>query len=55
MFVLNTVPKRAQVNVHIQLPYSAKNTLPITVAAWNARRGLTLISHLTLFPEKYIR
>lgn len=46
---------RGHVNMYVQPPYTEEDELPIHVATWNLRRGLKLTSHLTLFPEKYIR
>ncbi|XP_050713863.1 probable glutamate receptor [Eriocheir sinensis] len=45
----------AQVNVYVQPPYSEVDALPLLVAKWGKGWGLTLLSRLTLFPEKYLR
>ncbi|XP_045123991.1 probable glutamate receptor [Portunus trituberculatus] len=47
--------KKSHVNIYAQLPYTAEDSLPLTVAAWNPLKGLTLVSYLSLFPEKYHR
>ncbi|XP_050714156.1 glutamate receptor ionotropic, delta-1-like [Eriocheir sinensis] len=41
------------VQVSVVSPYSEAGSQPLVVATWTAQRGLTLTSHLPLFPEKF--
>ncbi|MPC18111.1 Glutamate receptor [Portunus trituberculatus] len=44
---------RNRLRVSVVLPYSKAGSEPLVVATWTADRGLTLTSHLPLFPQKF--
>ncbi|XP_071533998.1 LOW QUALITY PROTEIN: ionotropic receptor 21a [Panulirus ornatus] len=40
-------------NVYTHLPYSPRGARTARVATWSEARGLTLLSHVSLYPEKF--
>ncbi|XP_042233410.1 probable glutamate receptor isoform X2 [Homarus americanus] len=40
-------------NMYVHLPYSPKEAKALKVATWTPRQGLTLTTHLQLFPNKF--
>ncbi|XP_042233712.1 uncharacterized protein LOC121873900 [Homarus americanus] len=42
-------------SVYMYLPYSSPEDRALSLASWTPRRGLTLATHLPLFPDKYTR
>ncbi|KAG7156238.1 putative olfactory ionotropic receptor IR4-like 16, partial [Homarus americanus] len=51
--IVKGAPETLKCNVYIHLPYSSPEDRAMRLAFWTPQRGLTLNTHLPLFPDKY--
>ncbi|KAG7174135.1 Glutamate receptor ionotropic, kainate 4-like 11 [Homarus americanus] len=51
--IVEDAPETLKCNVYIHLPYSSPEDRAMRLAFWTPQRGLTLNTHLPLFPDKY--
>ncbi|XP_042233709.1 uncharacterized protein LOC121873896 [Homarus americanus] len=51
--IVEDAPETLKCNVYIHLPYSSPEDRAVRLAFWTPQRGLTLNTHLPLFPDKY--
>ncbi|XP_071532997.1 glutamate receptor-like [Panulirus ornatus] len=53
MITVDSTPASPRCSVYIHVPYSLPGSRPLMVATWTPKRGLTLTTHLQLFPDKF--
>ncbi|XP_071540830.1 uncharacterized protein [Panulirus ornatus] len=55
LITVNTPAPHARCQIFVHLPYRPPDAQVVRVASWSTIRGLTLATHLPLFPEKFSR
>ncbi|XP_071540832.1 LOW QUALITY PROTEIN: probable glutamate receptor [Panulirus ornatus] len=53
LIITNTLKDFFRCDIYIHLPYRPPEAQVVRVASWSTIRGLTLATHLPLFPEKF--